>query len=98
MKDKRHEIIEALRKDAKPVLIYGTGKFAVYVAEYVLVHGISVLGFVDTPEYYYKGKKIKIKLDSEEKLYQVYEEKKLTEIPSFFEWGRLSENYKLIVG
>lgn len=38
------------------------------------------------PEYYYRGKTIKIEMGHEEKLYKVYDEKELNENTVFFEW------------
>lgn len=98
MKDKRHEIIEALKKDGKPVLIYGAGKFAGYVAEYVLAHGISVLGFLDALEYYYEGKTKKVGLGQKEKSYKVYCEKDLNENSTFSEWERGVKAYNVLLG
>lgn len=57
----RESVIEDLRTDGKPVIVYGTGKFAVSVAEMLLNNKIELYGFVDEEKYYHTGKSMQIK-------------------------------------
>ena len=57
----RESIMRDLRSDGKPVIIYGTGKFAVSVAEMLVNNDIKLYGFVDEEKYYYSDKIMHIK-------------------------------------
>ncbi len=61
MRNKRKEIIQKLERIGKPLLILGTGRFGKVTAEYVLDHGLKIQAFLDKEEYYFEGKKIKIR-------------------------------------
>lgn len=56
----RESIINDLKKDGRKVVIYGTGKFACSVAEFIIKNDISLYCFVDKTQYYYNGKTINV--------------------------------------
>lgn len=53
---KRDQIIQKLKNDSLPVVIYGTGKFGIAVAEMLMNNDIEILCFLDKDEYWYEGK------------------------------------------
>lgn len=56
----RENIINRLKSDDIPVVIYGTGKFGKAVAEYVINHDISVSYFLDDEKYWTPGKTVTV--------------------------------------
>lgn len=96
MKDYRREIVEELKRDRKPVVIYGAGKFAINTAQYILDHGISILGFWDLPEYYFDGKKMIIRHAQKESVYEVYNEEKVNKIKEPFNMLLGRGDYRLL--
>ena len=56
--NKRDKIISNLKKDNKPIVIYGTGSFGKSVAEKIDDLGLQILCFMDKDEYWFESKKI----------------------------------------
>ncbi len=52
----RESILDDLKKDNKPIAIFGTGKFAVCAALLLLKNNIKIKCFVDEEQYFYEGK------------------------------------------
>lgn len=57
MENMRFKIINTLKRDKLPVIIYGTGKFAISIAEYLTDHNVSIWCFGESAEYYRPDKK-----------------------------------------
>lgn len=79
MENRREKIIKELKESNKACIIYGTGKFGVYVAEYLLKNHIDIYCFCDSDQYYYEGKKVIINNDGEQ-IFHVINDKELNQI------------------
>ncbi len=79
MENRREKIIEELTASNKSCIIYGTGKFGICVAEYLLKNHIEIHCFCDSDTYYYKGKKVIINNNGEQ-IFNVINDKELNKI------------------
>jgi FkbM family methyltransferase len=50
-------------RGGRQLIIYGTGKMAACVAQYILSEGLLIYAFCDEDRYYYKGKKVRVVVD-----------------------------------
>ncbi len=75
----REMVISDLRASANPVVILGTGRFAVSIAKTIIDNGIGLLGFIDLDEYWFEGKVKKIN----EKNYTCYKTSQIDGFPNF---------------
>ena len=81
MKNRREYIVKELKESNKPCIIYGTGKFAICTAEYLLKNHVDIDCFCDSDRYYFEGKKIIISNDGEHR-FRVINDKELNQISS----------------
>lgn len=88
MENRREEIVKELIKSGKSCIIYGTGKFGICVAEYLLKNNIDIFCFCDSDNYYYEGKKVVIDNDGEH-IFNVINEEELQ---------RISSQYNILLG
>ncbi len=56
----RKSIIDRMKKDGRPIVIYGSGRFAQSVAEMCLENELDVFCFLDFKEYWFQGKHISV--------------------------------------
>lgn len=54
----RESIIQKLKDDKRPVIIYGTGTFGKFAGEYVLKNDIPIICFLDKEDYWKPGKTV----------------------------------------
>lgn len=81
MENRREKIIKELKESGKSCIIYGTGKFAICAAEYLLKNDIDICCFCDSDKYYFEGKKIIIN-NGGEQIFRVINDKELKQISS----------------
>lgn len=81
MENRREDIVKKLKESDKLCIIYGTGKFAVCTAEYLLKNNIDIYCFCDSDRYYFEGKTIIINNDGEHS-FRVINDKELNQISS----------------